>query len=169
MRNSYLDDMNCSLANALELIGERWTLLILREAFYGSCRFEDFQQHLGVARNILTARLSKLCDSGVLQRVPVKEGAKRHEYRLTSMGRDLFPALIALNQWGDRWLHDAGAPVKFVEHATGNEIAAVTIQADDGRTLDARDLVILPGPGANAKTKERLHLLQLAWEKHNKS
>ncbi|MBL4711091.1 MAG: helix-turn-helix transcriptional regulator [Gammaproteobacteria bacterium] len=168
MKNSYLDDMNCSLANALELIGERWTLLILREAFYGSCRFEDFQQHLGIARNILTARLSKLCDSGVLQRVPVKEGAKRHEYRLTPMGRDLFPALIALNQWGDRWLHDAGAPVQFVEHATGQEISAVSIQAEDGRKLDARDLIILPGPGANTKTKVRLRLLQLAWEKHNR-
>lgn len=168
MKHNNLDDMNCSIANALELIGEWWTILILREAFFGSRRFEDFQQHLGIARNILTARLRKLCDSGVLIRVPIKEGAKRHEYRLTPMGRDLYPTLIALTQWGDRWLHDTGAPVKFIEHASGEEIADVSIQTKDGRILDARDMVLVPGPGATAKTKERLHLLQLAWEKHNK-
>lgn len=167
MKHNKLEDLNCSIANALDLIGEWWTILILREAFFGSCRFEDFQQHLGIARNILTARLRKLCDNGVLQRVPVKEGAKRHEYRLTAMGRDLYPTLIALTQWGDRWLHKTGAPVKFVERATGDEIAGVVILTKDGRKLDVRDMALIPGPGATAETIERLRLLQLAWEKHN--
>ncbi len=167
MKHNKLDDMNCSIANALDLIGEWWTILILREAFFGTRRFEDFQQHLGIARNILTARLRKLCDSGVLQRVPVKEGAKRHEYKLTAMGRDLYPTLIALTQWGDRWLHETGAPVTFIEHATGEEIADVAILSKQGKELDARDLALIPGPGATAETKERLHLLQTAWEKHN--
>ncbi len=166
MKHNKLDNMNCSIANALDLIGEWWTILILREAFFGTGRFEDFQQHLGIARNILTARLRKLCDNGVLKRVPIKEGAKRHEYKLTAMGRDLYPTLIALTQWGDRWLHEEGAPVKFTERASGEEIADVAIQTKKGRVLDARELALTPGPGATAETKERLHLLQLAWEKH---
>ena len=77
-RNNF-DSLNCSLANTLNLIGEGWTILILREVFFGSRRFEEFQQHLGIARNILTARLRKLCENGILERVPIKEGAKRHE------------------------------------------------------------------------------------------
>ncbi len=167
MRHNKLDDMNCSIANALDLIGEWWTILILREAFFGTRRFEDFQQHLGIARNILTARLRKLCDGGILQRVPIKEGAKRHEYKLTAMGRDLYPTLIALTQWGDRWLHLDGAPIKFIEHATGEEIADVAILSQQGRELDALDLKLMPGPGATAETTERLSILQLAWEKHH--
>ncbi|HHJ35753.1 MAG TPA: transcriptional regulator [Gammaproteobacteria bacterium] len=167
MKHNKLDDLNCSIANALDLIGEWWTILILREAFFGTCRFEDFQHHLGIARNILAARLRKLCDNGVLKRVPIKEGAKRHEYKLTSMGRDLYPTLIALTQWGDRWLHEEGAPVRFIERATGDDIADVAIRTKQGRELDARDLALIPGPGATDETRERLHLLQLAWEKHN--
>ena len=169
MKHNKLDDMNCSIANALDLIGEWWTILILREAFFGTARFEDFQQHLGIARNILTARLRKLCDNGVLKRVPIKEGAKRHEYKLTAMGRDLYPTLIALTQWGDRWLHAEEAPVTFTERASGEEIADVVIQTKQGRVLDARELALIPGPGATPETKERLRLLQLAWEKHTAS
>ncbi len=167
MKHNKLDEMNCSIANALDLIGEWWTILILREAFFGTHRFEDFQQHLGIARNILSTRLRKLCDGGLLQRVPIKEGAKRHEYKLTAMGRDLYPTLIALTQWGDRWLHQDGAPIKFIEHASGEEIADVAILSKQGRELDARDLILKPGSGANAETIERLALLQLAWEKHH--
>ena len=168
MTRNKLDELNCSIANALELIGEWWTILILREAFFGTRRFEDFQQHLGIARNILTARLRKLCDSGVLERVPIKEGAKRHEYKLTQMGRDLQPTLIALTQWGDRWLHTTdGAPVKFVERATGEEIADVTILTKDGRELEPRDMSLVAGPGATKATQERLRLLHTAWEKRN--
>ena len=137
MSRNKLDALNCSIANALGLIGEWWTILILREAFFGTRRFEDFQQHLGIARNILTARLRKLCDSGVLERVPIRDGAKRHEYRLTQMGRDLQPTLVALTQWGDRWLHRAnGAPVKFIERTSGEEIADVSVQTKDGRKLE---------------------------------
>lgn len=166
MKHNRLDNMNCSIANALELIGEWWTILILREAFFGTCRFEDFQQHLGIARNILTARLRKLCDNGVLQRVPIKEGAKRHEYKLTPMGRDLYPTLIALTQWGDRWLHEGGAPVTFIERESGEAIADVAITSRAGRVLDARELALIPGPGATDETRERLRLLEVAYRKH---
>ena len=168
MTRNKLDALNCSIANALDLIGEWWTILILREAFFGTRRFEDFQQHLGIARNILTARLHKLCDSGVLERVPIKEGAKRHEYKLTQMGRDLQPTLVALTQWGDRWLHLAdGAPVKFVERDSGKEIADVSVQTMDGRKLEPREMAMVPGPGATEETKQRLALLRLTWEQRD--
>lgn len=152
--------LNCSIADALNLIGEGWTILILREAFFGSRRFEDFQTHLGIARNILTARLQKLVESGVLERQPIKQGGKRQEYKLTQMGRDLFPVLIVLTQWGDRWLRDTtGAPVKFVERSTGEEIAKVTIQNKAGQEIKARDLALIPGPGATSETIDRLKIM----------
>lgn len=165
MTRSKLDSLNCSVAHALDLIGEWWTILILREAFFGTRRFEDFQRHLGIARNILTARLCKLCDSGILDRVPVKEGARRHEYRLTDMGRDLLPVLVVLTQWGDRWiLGPEAAPVKYIHRATGEEIADVKVRAKDGQPLLARDILLVPGPGATEETRARLKELHNRWE-----
>jgi len=159
MKN-YKETLNCSVADALNLIGEGWTILILREAFFGSRRFEDFQKHLGIARNILTARLQKLVDGGILERKPIKEGAKRHEYKLTPMGRDLYPILIALTQWGDRWLRtEKGPPVKFIERSTGEEIADVTIRSKDGREIKPRDLELVPGSGATDETRQRLEIM----------
>jgi len=163
------DSLNCSVATALEIIGEAWTFLILREAFFGSRRFEDFQKHLGIARNILTTRLNKLCDKGILERTPVKPGAKRHEYRLTPMGRDLHTILIALTQWGDRWLQlSDGAPVKFIERASGKEIADLAVLNQDGRVVQARDLAIIPGPGASDETRKRLQMMADAWKAKQK-
>ena len=166
MSRNKIDDINCSLADSLNLIGEWWTILILRESFFGTRRFEDFQQHLGIARNILTARLATLCDNGILQRVPVKEGAKRHEYRLTNMGRDLLTVIIALTQWGDRWLRqEQGAPVNFIERDSGEVIPEVCIRSNDGRQLKTRDLAMIPGPGATDETRERLRQIAEAWHK----
>ncbi len=163
------DSLNCSVAAALEIIGEAWTILILREAFFGSRRFEDFQKHLGIARNILTTRLNKLCDKGILERTPIKPGAKRHEYRLTPMGRDLHTILIALTQWGDRWLQlSEGPPVKFIERATGEEIADVAVLGQDGHKIEARDLAMIPGPGATDETRKRLRLMADAWKEKQK-
>lgn len=164
MSRNKIDSLNCSLADSLNLIGEWWTILILRESFFGTRRFEDFQQHLGIARNILAARLNTLCENGILQRVPVKQGAKRHEYRLTTMGRDLLTVIVALTQWGDRWLRqEQGAPVKFVERSSGEEIPEVRILAKDGRELRARELALIPGPGATDETRQRLQLMAEAW------
>ncbi|GMR01266.1 MAG: helix-turn-helix domain-containing protein [Gammaproteobacteria bacterium] len=170
MTRNRIDDLNCSLADSLNLIGEWWTILILRESFFGTRRFEDFQQHLGIARNILTARLGTLCDNGILERVPVKQGAKRHEYRLTTMGRDLLTVIIALTQWGDRWLRrEQGAPVKFVERSSGEVIPEVSVLSKDGRQLKTRDLMMIPGPGATDETRERLQLITQAWESRNQA
>ena len=152
--------LNCSVADTLSLIGEGWTILIVREAFFGSRRFEDFQKHLGIARNILTTRLQKLVEGGILERTPIKQGGKRHEYKLTPMGRDLFPVLISLTQWGDRWLRStSGPPVKFIERETGEEIAKVTIQNKAGEEIKARDLALIPGLGATDETRKRLKIM----------
>src|SRR5258706_6008743 len=101
-------DANCPMARSVDLIGEWGSLLILREAFGGVRRFDDFQKRIGISRNLLTTRLKKLVDGGVLERRPVHCDAKRHEYVLTEKGEDLFATIIALRQWGDRWLVSKG-------------------------------------------------------------
>lgn len=140
--------MNCSVARALDLLGEWWTILIIREALAGTHRFEDFQQRLGIARNILTSRLRKLTDHGVLERVAAQEGGRRKVYRLTRKGRDLLPVLVALMQWGDRWIIGPGRePLRLVERSSGRGIACMTVQSQEGRVLGLGDLKALPGPG----------------------
>jgi DNA-binding HxlR family transcriptional regulator len=150
-------DDRCSVALAAEQIGERWTVLLLREVFWGSRRFETLRENLGIARNILTDRLRRLVDLGMLERVPVKAGSRRCEYRLTEKGRDLLPVLIALQQWGDRWLQPGGrSPVVFVDRRDGEPILPLAVRARDGRVLTGRDLVVTPGPGADAATRRRI-------------
>src|SRR3954447_20336744 len=97
------DNQKCSVARALEVLGERWTLLILRDAFLGTRRFDDFQRNLGVARNVLQSRLQRLVDEGVLRRVRYQQRPERFEYRLTRKGVDLWPILVALMKWGDKY------------------------------------------------------------------
>ena len=142
---------NCSVARTLAVVGEKWTLLVLREAFYGVRRFADFQTNLGIARNLLAARLSTLVAHGVLERATYREpGARsRQEYRLTDKGRELFPALIALLQWGDKHLADpAGPAVVIRHHDCGEPVHAVLECAAGHRPLDARDAYPAPGSGA---------------------
>src|SRR5205823_10250398 len=102
--NREYQGQNCSIARALELVGERWTLLIVRDAFLGLRRFDEFQASLGIARNVLTDRLNRLVDEGIFERVRYSERPERFEYRLTPKGRDLNVALSALRQWGDTYL-----------------------------------------------------------------
>ena len=109
-------DSPCSIARTLEVIGDRWTLLILRDAFKGVRRFDDLQRDLGIARNILTDRLQKLVDHEVLERTPYQSRPLRYEYRLTAKGRDLSPALVALMHWGDKWLAEDGRPPLVLTH-----------------------------------------------------
>src|ERR671929_524192 len=120
MRHDDLAEMPCSIARSMAVLGERWTLVILREAFMRARRFEDYQQGTGIARNILTDRLNKLVEHGILERRPYAEhpGRTLYEYRLTDKGLDLYPVLVALMQWGDRYGgFDDGPPVEL-EHKT---------------------------------------------------
>ena len=149
-RESYSAE-NCSVKRALDIVGEKWTLLVLREAFYGARRFEQFQAHVGCARNLLSERLNTLVEAGVLRRVPYREPGQRerHENHLTDKGLDLLPAVIALMQWGDRWEADpAGPPVKIVHRDCGQPVELVMRCDRDDVRLTARDTRPRPGPGA---------------------
>jgi DNA-binding HxlR family transcriptional regulator len=152
---SKLSADNCSVARTVALIGEKWTLLLLREAYYGTRRFNDFEARLGVARNLLTARLQTLVDGGLLTRMPYQEpGARtRHEYRLTDAGRELFPIVVALLQWGDAHLADQVGPPAVLQHRDCEQpIRAVVECAAGHRPLALRDVCLLPGPGARPAT-----------------
>jgi DNA-binding HxlR family transcriptional regulator len=129
----------CSVARAMEVVGERWTFLVLREAFSGVRRFEDMQRHLGIARNVLADRLARLVGNGVLERRPYQEKPLRHEYRLTPMGLDLYPALVGLLQWGDRWLSQQ-APLELVHRGCGEATQLQLSCAACGEAVTARDM-----------------------------
>ncbi len=156
MRRKTFARMNCSIARALELVGEWWTMLILREAFLGTQRFHDFQQNLGIARNILSARLKKLVARGILERIAAPGGGRRFEYRLTTKGRAFFPVLMALMQWGDHWSPDAIARRSSRRSRVGRRDSRNVVTSCDGRPLGPSDVMMVPGPGAAAATRERL-------------
>jgi DNA-binding HxlR family transcriptional regulator len=142
---------NCSIRRTLDVVGEKWTFLVLREAFYGVRRFEEIQRAVGCARNVLSDRLRTLVESGILRREPYREpGARlRHEYHLTEKGLELFPALVALLQWGDRWQADAdGPPVELRHRDCGAPISAELTCAVGHGGLTARDTYPVVGPGA---------------------
>ena len=154
------DPLKRSVGHVLDIIGEGWSILIIREAFLGTRRFEEFQAQLGIARNILTARLKKLCANEILDRVPVKEGAKRHEYILTEKGKDMMPLLVALTQWGDKWVFgENNEPVILRDREHGQPIARVRVFSSRGEPLRPRDIEVRPGPGATPEARRRLEEL----------
>jgi DNA-binding HxlR family transcriptional regulator len=130
----------CSIAAALEAVGERWSFLILRGAFNGLHHFEEFQSTLGIARNILSNRLVRLVEHGILAREPDPADRRKIAYRLTEKGRDLLPVLISLRQWGEKWiLEGPGNPV-LVDRRTRRPVARMTVCAADGRPLEIGEL-----------------------------
>lgn len=155
------DPFRRSVGHVLDIIGEGWSILIIREAFLGTRRFEEFQGRLGIARNILTSRLKKLCANQILDRVPVKEGAKRHEYVLTRKGKDMMPLLVALTQWGDRWVFgENNEPIVFLDREHRQPIAPVQVFSAQGQPLRPRDIMIAAGPGATPQARERIQELE---------
>jgi DNA-binding HxlR family transcriptional regulator len=140
----------CSIARTLEVVGERWTLLVLRDAFLGVRRYDDFLRRLGVASNVLASRLQLLCEYGILERRRYQERPERFEYVLTDKGRELGPALLALMQWGDRHLAADGPP-RLVQHrGCGGQATVITVCSVCGQPLGRDDMESLPGPGAKA-------------------
>ena len=154
MQRTSFRDMNCSVAQCLEVVGEWWSMLIVRDLFLGVTRFEDFQQRLGISRNILTQRLNHLVDEGVLKRVPYQEHPRRFEYRLTDKGRDLWHVVTAMRQWGDQWAMPAGPPVEIRHTACGHVVSAVAACSHCGEPLDARSVTAVPGPGAGSGARD---------------
>jgi DNA-binding HxlR family transcriptional regulator len=144
---------NCSIQRTLEIVGEKWSLLVLREAFYGVRRFSDFERALGCARNILSARLATLVEHGILSREPYREPGSRvrYEYRLTEKGIELFPAMVALMRWGDRWTSDRAGPPVVVRHRYCREPVVAELHCAAGHgPLSARETEAVPGAGAKA-------------------
>lgn len=141
--------MNCSVAQTLEIIGERWTLLILRDSFLGVRRFDEFVQRLGIARNVLTQRLDTLVVAGILERRPYRDFGNRYDYVLTEKGLALWPVLVTLRKWGDEWIFGKEAEPLLLEHRNhGHHTQALMVCDVCGERLDARSVRAIRGPGS---------------------
>jgi DNA-binding HxlR family transcriptional regulator len=152
-------DIRCSIAATLDMIGERWSLLIIREAVMGSTRFDEFHERIGIARNILTSRLAMLVENGILSRTQSSENARIYLYTLTPKGRDLLPVLAAIMQWGDRWVHaKAGAPIILTDCRSGAAIQPLSLRTRKGATVTMDNLSITAGPGATEPMRKRLSI-----------
>ena len=148
LRRTY-EGQNCSIARALELVGKRWTLLIIRDAFLGLHRFDEFHASLGVARNVLTNRLNRLVEEGILERSPYSERPPRFDYRLTEKGRELAVPLIALMQWGDRHLSDK--PPRIARRRSDRGEIEAALVAPDDTVVSPAEIEVVPGPGLAAR------------------
>jgi DNA-binding HxlR family transcriptional regulator len=142
------EKMNCGVAQALEQVGDWWTLLIVRDALFGATRFQHFESSLGIAKNILSDRLSKLVEHGILEKHRLDEPGRCYEYRLTGKGRDLWLLLTAMRLWSDKWVFgEERVPLKFRERGTGREVAGLVAVDADGVPVEAGDLEWAAGPG----------------------
>lgn len=152
LRNDYPGQI-CSIARSLEVIGERWSLLIVRDVMNGRRRFDELQKGLGVARNVLSARLQRLVEEDILERRAYQQGPQRFEYFLTEKGLGLWPALVALLAWGDRYSPDPnGPPMLIVHKECGGAVSDRGICEECGKVLHARDAKPIPGPGLEPAT-----------------
>src|SRR5579863_3965757 len=154
MRWDSVKSMNCSVARTLSVVGERWTMLLLREAFLGRHRFDEFQQGTGIARNILSSRLRDLVRDGILDRTRSDGDNGRIEYQLTKKGLDLYPVLIAMMRWGDTWLTDeSGPPMTLIHRTCGAKTSIDMICSHCGAQVVAREMVAIPRPPAPAHAR----------------
>ena len=152
MRWRDIGELPCSVARSLSVVGDRWTLLVLRDAFLGVRRFGDFHADLGTSRHRLADRLQKLVEHGVLARVPYAERPRRFEYRLTEKGRDLYPVVVSLTRWGDRWMAGRdGPPIELVHRGCGRRIMPTLACPECGQAVGARDMQVRPGRALRKK------------------
>ncbi len=153
------DDINqqaCSVARALSVVGERWTMLIIRDAFFGTRRFDQFQGNLGITRHRLSERLGKLVEAGVLVKVPYNDRPVRYEYRLTRKGLALYPVLMSLARWGDEWMDKGeGAPLEYVHQKCGHKTHATLTCSECGDPLRPQEVTPQLGPVLQAVADER--------------
>jgi DNA-binding HxlR family transcriptional regulator len=143
----------CTIARSAAVLGDHWNLLLVRQACLGTRRFDDFQQALGIGRNILTVRLNRLVDEGLLHRVEYQQNPPRHEYRLTQQGREVYPILAAMAAWGDRWLTGAdGTPLVLHHKTCDHDMHAVVVCSECETPIDVRDVRARAGPGYHPAT-----------------
>jgi len=165
MSRSPIED-DCGVAQALNIVGEWRTLLVLRNLFNGIRTFDAIQSQLGISSSVLSARLKTLMDAGVVDKRPSAGDGRSHEYRLTEKGLDLYPVLIALLHWGEKWTPNGRGPrVTLTERETGLPVRPMSVTAQDGRPLGPRDVTPVPGPGAGDFTLK----LMAEWQKKQKT
>lgn len=151
MDRNRLEEELCSVGRTLGVIGDRWTMLVIREAFFRVRRFEQMQRNLGIARNVLADRLQKLVSHGILERRRYQERPERYEYRLTQKGLDLYPALVTLMKWGDTYMaEDAGPAVNLVHKSCGHDADPTLACGHCGQALDPHEVEVEAGPGLPA-------------------
>ncbi|MDR3413758.1 MAG: helix-turn-helix domain-containing protein [Formivibrio sp.] len=156
MQHKSFGNMQCPIARSLERVGEWWSILILRDAFYGLTRFDEFQKSLDIAPNMLTRRLNALVEEGVLERHLYCEKPPRHEYLLTQRGRDFRPVLLALLAWGNKHFAPEGASVVLLDSSTGEKADPVLVDALTGKRISETEHVIGAGPAAEARVLRRI-------------
>jgi DNA-binding HxlR family transcriptional regulator len=157
MQHRSLNHTRCPIARSLERVGEWWSILILRDAFAGASRFDDFQKSLGIAPNMLTRRLKALVDSGLLEKRLYNQKPRRYEYVLTLKGRDFRPVLWSLLAWGNKYFAPEGESVIVVDAATGERADPMLVDRRSGRPLEAPEFKIAPGPAATERVRRRYH------------
>jgi len=155
MQKKSFSDMQCPIARSLERVGEWWSILILRDAFYGLTRFDDFAKSLGIAPNMLTRRLNDLVEDGLLERVQYSARPPRFEYHLTEKGRDFRPVLLALLAWGNKHFAPEGAAVLLVDAESGTIAEPVMVDGVSGKPIVGASHHIEPGPAAGPGIKRR--------------
>ena len=160
MQRKTFGNMQCPIARGLDRVGEWWSILILRDAFHGLTRFDEFQKSLDIAPNMLTRRLGSLVDAGLLEKRQYSAKPPRFEYVLTARGRDFRPVLIAMLAWGNRQFAEEGVSVDVVDAATGAVAEPVLVDRQSGRELTEEDFTFAPGPAASDRTKRRMALVQ---------
>ena len=148
MERKSFSEMHCSIAQCLEVVGEWWSMLIVRDAFLGVSRFDVFQERLGISRNVLNERLAKLVDAEVLEKEPYSEHPLRYDYRLTDKGRDLWPVLTTMRRWGDTYAAPDGPPVMAIHRECGEISNPVLTCSACGEPMTANDVRAVAGPGA---------------------
>jgi DNA-binding HxlR family transcriptional regulator len=156
MQRKTFRDMPCPIARSLERVGEWWSILILREAFYGATRFDTFQKNLDIAPNMLTRRLNALVEEGLLERRQYLEKPPRFEYVLTPCGRDFLPVMLSMLAWGNKYFAPEGPSVQLVDKATGQAVEPVLVDAGSGAPLNLARHAFAPGPAASEGVRRRL-------------
>ena len=147
--------MNCSIARTLSVVGDRWTLLLLRDCFLGARRFDQFSESLGLSPHLLSTRLVKLVEAGVLERHPYQQKPTRYEYRLTEKGRDLYPVIAGLVRWGDRWMaDDEGPPVTLIHRDCGHATTPTLVCSECGDGIDPRNIRAAISPRAGVRNSK---------------
>src|SRR5579863_4915917 len=148
MERKSFSEMHCSIAQCLEVVGEWWSMLIVRDAFLGVTRFDLFQERLGISRNVLNERLAKLVDAEILEKIPYSEHPLRYDYRLTDKGRDLWPVLTTMRQWGDKYAAPDGPPIIAIHRGCGEVSNPLLTCSACGEPINANDMRAEVGPGA---------------------